>query len=209
MRCIGIDVGLKRLGICVLDDRRVVLLQEFDICMDQITQCVACQQQAHFHYNNLVYGCNEHTVQGMVKIRSLPVKRLSLKQRIDKILTFLRFVHCKHQTIDYISIELQPPRNRVMVNTSVALYTHAQHLWPEAVVGFQHALVKLKDAPKEIIACDIKDPYRRRKQQSRLMTEHLLQRPIKSADVCDAFLIAFTHLAQFYRGQPSELDECE
>lgn len=209
MRVIGIDVGLKRLGICILENRTVVLLQEFDICMDQITQCVACQQQARFHYKHMLYGCKDHTVQGMVEIRSLPVKRLSLKQRIDKILLFLRFVHSTHQNIDYISIELQPPRNRVMVNTSVALYTHAQHLWPEAQVGFQHALIKLKDAPADIVQCDIKDPYRRRKQQSRQMTEFLLQRQIKSADVCDAFLIAFTHLATLYQAQRSESGDRE
>jgi len=96
MKILSIDVGIKNLGICILetdkDNYKINYWDIINLCNDSLPNCNLCKKNAKFYYNNDFFCC-QHAKKNIYKIPTI-------NDNINKI-KILNINKLKEKAIDY------------------------------------------------------------------------------------------------------------
>lgn len=206
--CLGIDVGLKTLALCITSREGILLWDTYNILEDENIFCIKCGKKAKYIHDTQHY-CGIHS-------RKIPEKKIvkkvkySLHELTKKIIK--KIGQIIHDNIDIMNsvtsiiIELQPSVNQKMKYTSHVLFVLFTEFYidKKCSIKFERASVKLKKFKSEE---KVKNTYKNRKLRGIEYTyrcleniknsgdyTEFLENKKKRDDLCDAFLLSYNNL---------------
>lgn len=212
MSCLGIDVGLKNLALCVIKDNRILLWDVYNI-LEEDFYCQKCNRKAKYLFEGKYYcGIHSRKFYNKKTIKTKKISSYGLHELTIKIINKIEeIVRVNADIIDDISsiiIELQPKINHKMKFTSHVIFTIFAHLYKDkkCSIKFERASVKLKKIKFED---KIPNTYKNRKKRAVEYTmfclkrgcisnscdyEDMLSTKTKLDDLSDAFLLSYNNL---------------
>ena len=211
MSCLGIDIGLKNLALCVIKDRRILLWDVYNILDEEFT-CDKCKRKAKYRLSK-EYFCGIHSRKLQGKL-PLVVKKISsysfhdiTKKIIQKIEEIAKDNNDLMDGISSVVIELQPKINQRMKFTSHVIFTMFTYLCrhTKCSIKFERASLKLK---KLKFKHKIPNTYKNRKKRAVDYTlecmkggvisnsadyQEMLSTKSKLDDLSDAFLLSYNN----------------
>jgi hypothetical protein len=209
MNKIGIDVGLRTMSICILNETDILLWEVCDMLSEEQVNCDVCGRKAKYitgqcgtHYKGIKNKKNE------IKIKK--VKSYSLQEICERVITKIDCLFNDHQEafefVDDVIIELQPRFNPKMCFVSNVLFTKLceKFIGTGCKVRFDRAKNKLKNYCGDKGAF-VKNTYANRKSKSIEFVNFELTKYdenwalffnslAKRDDASDSFLLAFNSL---------------
>ncbi len=212
MSCLGIDVGLKNLALCVIKDNRILLWNVYNI-LEEDFSCEKCDRKAKYSLgNNYFCGIHSRKLPNKKTIKTKKISSYGLHELTVKIISKIEeIVRDNSIIIDDISsviIELQPKVNHKMKFTSHVIFTMFTHIYKDrkCSIKFERASVKLKKIKFEN---KLSNTYKNRKKRAVEYTmdclkrgiilnscdyQHMLSTKTKLDDLSDAFLLSYNNL---------------
>jgi hypothetical protein len=207
MRCLGIDIGLKNLALCVVEYDVIKLWNVYNILEDE-SVCFKCTRKAKYTFEDIVYcGIHSRKLKHKKEVKYKKIASYSLQELSLKIIkSFEQIIHDNKEILEDVSsvvLELQPNMNPKMKFTSHVLFTLLAKFYTDkkCSIKFERASVKLK---KYKSAVYIKNTYANRKKRAIEYTTRILNNDIKNKedyrhiveskkadDLCDAFLLSY------------------
>lgn len=204
MRVGAIDVGIKNLAICIVEDDKIVDWNVINLLDEDETnhKCCVCNKYKSINKNDNGTYCKRHTPENYTKI-------IKPKVSYDPLTYGRRMFHELdkkkelYNTCVHITIENQPSLRNPKIK-AVASFIFAWFIYccSNTVVSHISANNKLKVYKgNDIPTPNVKSKYTQRKQLGILHTRKLLMNepeslsfldnhPTKIDDLCDSFLLA-------------------
>lgn len=211
MSCLGIDIGLKTLALCVIKDSKILLWDVYNV-LDEDLCCETCSRKAKYSFDKK-YLCGIHSrkIKDKKPIKTKKVSSYSLHEITTRIINKLEEIVANNsiiiEGISSVIIELQPKVNHKMKFTSHVIFTMFTYLYKDkkCSIKFERASVKLKKIKFEE---RIPNTYKNRKKRAVDYTlgclekgiisnscdyEDMLSAKTKLDDLSDAFLLSYNN----------------
>lgn len=205
MSVIGIDIGLKTLSICIISQKKEILLWGLYNVMEDEIRCSKCGRKAKYKigFCGLHYKGDKSEMIKYKKIKSYSKQEICNKliKLIEKIIQENEETMC---SVKKVIIELQPTINRNMCFASDVIFTKLcdYYLNDNVLIKYERASKKLKGCPGKFV----KNTYKNRKQKSieyvlQILEENgdienktLLENSTKKDDMSDSMLLSYLNL---------------
>ena len=206
MSCLGVDVGLKNLALCLIKDKRILLWDLYNI-LDEEHICKNCNRKAKY-FSQKEYFCGIHArkIEAKKPVKTKKVSSYTFHELTRKIISKVEDIFEDNKEIlDEVSsivIELQPKINQKMKFTSHVLFTMFSFLCKNSSVRFERASLKLKRAKfKDKIQNTYKNRKKRAIEHTLACLEYVsnsedykdLLTKSKVDDLSDAFLLSYNN----------------
>lgn len=214
MSCLGIDIGLKTLSLCVINGRNIQLWDTYNV-MNAPVCCFVCSRNAKYSTPSNAYcGIHSRKIKDKKPLKTKKISSYSLQEIASKIiLKFEEILEANRLVFDDVSsivLELQPNINQKMKFTSHVLFTilTSLYLHKKCSIKFERASTKLKKINSSATTF-MKNTYANRKKRSvEYVTKCLdsdkltnskdyldtLLNTTKRDDLCDSFLLSYGNL---------------
>jgi hypothetical protein len=182
MTVLGIDVGIKSLAMCILDNKSIVywdvlnLIGDNNTCNKNTVKGVICGKKASLLYND-VYYCKTHCKDNDAKKISDPkVKNINFQRLTKVILESLDSVYKQNadvfDTVTDILVEFQPKINVKMKFASHVIFSKFVDIYNTRKVNIRFVTANKKTKLSKQSAGI--NTYKQRKNDSVIfITEHL------------------------------------
>ncbi len=209
MSCLGIDIGLKNLALCIIKDRDILLWNVYNI-LDEELFCKCCSRKAKY-ISNKEYFCGIHSRKIDKKpLKTKKVSSYSFHELTTRIISKLEEIFEENsdviEGVSSVIIELQPKINHRMKFTSHVIFTMFSYMYrhKKCSIRFEKASLKLKKVKFED---RIPNTYKNRKRRAVEYTstclknisnaseyEEMLSSKAKIDDLSDAFLLSYNNI---------------
>jgi hypothetical protein len=214
MSCLGIDIGLKTLSMCIINGRNIQLWDTYNV-MNTVVCCSVCNRTAKYSTPSTAYcGIHSRKIQDKKPLKTKKIASYSLHEIASKIIIkFEDILEANRLIFDEVTsiiLELQPKINQKMKFTSHVLFTilTTLYLHKKCSIKFERASSKLKKI-NSTATTFMKNTYTNRKKRAvEYVTECLnsdkltnskeyldvLLNTSKRDDLCDSFLLSYGNL---------------
>lgn len=211
MSCLGIDVGLKNLALCIIKERDILLWDVYNILEEDLS-CKFCDRKAKYSFHE-EYFCGIHSRKLDKKpLKTKKISSYSFHELTTKIINKLEEIFKNNSEIiegvSSVIIELQPKINHKMKFTSHVIFTMFSYIYryKYCSIRFEKASLKLKKIKFED---RLANTYKNRKKRAVDFTlsclkngdisngfqyENMLSSKKKIDDLSDAFLLSYNNI---------------
>jgi hypothetical protein len=188
---LGIDIGVKTLGLCVISSEKreevnyykILLWDSFDCLLDYNKTCSGIKKDGNLcgkkcsYTNKIEYTCKTHNKNCPIKYKAKKLKEYKLQDLCKAVIKKLNEIFENFpeifKLIDIVNIELQPsfsPRMKAISNVIFGKIVEYYIESDNVNINFVRASEKLKiyDGPE--LKCSLKSNYSKRKW---LSIEHI------------------------------------
>jgi hypothetical protein len=211
MSCLGIDIGIKTLAMCVMScDSVVCMWDTFNLIDHTENYCIKCQRKAKYTACGIFYcGIHCRKIKEKKVLKDKKISSYTTHDLTIKIVKSFKEILNTHKeillTVNKVVLELQPKINQKMKYTSHVLFTLLTEFYVDTkcYIKFERASVKLKKIKDK---STLPNTYKNRKNRSIEYVKKCLENSVnqeyinvishkkKIDDLCDSFLLSYNNI---------------